>query len=184
MYVKMPWIILDRDGVINEDSDFYIKSPEEWRPIPGSLEAIAQLVRGGFSIAVLTNQAGVARGLFDMKTLESINARMLAAVEQAGGRIDVLYFCPHGPNDDCGCRKPRPGLFERFAREQGVDLTNVPAIGDSYRDLQAAWATGARPLLVRTGKGLRTLEAHPDPGCPVFENLHEAAQFLLSSGPH
>jgi D-glycero-D-manno-heptose 1,7-bisphosphate phosphatase len=179
----MPWIILDRDGVINEDSDAYIKSPAEWRPIPGSLEAIAELSRGGFSIAVLSNQSGVARGLFDMDTLQAINERMFAAVEQAGGRIDVLYFCPHGPDDDCACRKPRPGLFERFAREQQMDLTNVPAIGDSFRDLQAARATGARPILVRTGKGRRTLEKHPDPGCPVFENLHEAAQFLLSSRP-
>ena len=180
----MPWIILDRDGVINEDSDAYIKSPDEWRPIPGSLEAIADLTRGGFSIAVLSNQSGVARGLFDLDTLEAINARMFAAVEQAGGRIDALYFCPHGPEDGCDCRKPEAGLFERFSREHHVDLTEVPAIGDSYRDLQAARATGARPILVRTGKGRRTLEKHPDPGCPVFENLHEAAQFLLSSRPH
>jgi D-glycero-D-manno-heptose 1,7-bisphosphate phosphatase len=177
----MPWIILDRDGVINEDSDAYIKSPGEWRPIPGSLEAIAALARSGFSIAVLSNQSGVARGLFDLEMLEAINARMFAAVEAAGGRIDALYFCPHGPEDGCACRKPEAGLFERFAREQHVDLTDVPAIGDSYRDLQAARAAGASPILLKTGKGRRTLEKHPDPGCPVFENLHEAAQYLLSS---
>ena len=180
----MPWIILDRDGVINEDSDAYIKSPDEWRPIPGSLEAVAALTRGGFSIAVLSNQSGVARGLFDLNMLDAINAKMFAAVESAGGRIDALFFCPHGPDDHCACRKPKPGLFERFAREHHVDLTAVPAIGDSYRDLQAARATGASPILVRTGKGRGTLEKHPDPGCPVFENLHEAAQFLLSSRPH
>jgi D-glycero-D-manno-heptose 1,7-bisphosphate phosphatase len=175
------WVVLDRDGVINEESDAFIKSPDEWRPIPGSLEAIAALGRGGFAIAVLTNQSGVGRGLFDLDMLEVIRARMFAAVEEAGGRIDALYFCPHGPEDGCDCRKPKLGLFERFAREHQVNLTGVPAIGDSYRDLQAAWEAGASPILVKTGKGLRTLEKYPDPGCPVFENLHEAAQFLLSA---
>jgi D-glycero-D-manno-heptose 1,7-bisphosphate phosphatase len=175
----MPWIILDRDGVINEDSDAYIKSPDEWIPIPGSLEAIASLKRRGFQIAVLTNQSGIARGLFDLSTLEKIHAKMVAAIEAAGGGIDALFYCPHGPEDNCDCRKPRSGLFQAFQAQYQVDLANVPAIGDSLRDLQAAEAVGASPMLVETGKGRKTIKRHPELDVPTFENLHAAAQYIL-----
>jgi len=177
----MSFIILDRDGVINEDSDAFIKSPEEWIPIPGSLEAIALLTQRGHRIVVLTNQSGLARGLLDAAMLERIHARMLAAVEAAGGRIEAIFHCPHGPEDFCGCRKPKPGLFHAFAERYGVDLTGIPAVGDSYRDLQAAWAVGAAPILLETGKGSRTLARHPNLDIPVCSNLYEAALHILHS---
>ncbi|BBL74862.1 D-glycero-beta-D-manno-heptose 1,7-bisphosphate 7-phosphatase [Methylomagnum ishizawai] len=175
----MSFIILDRDGVINEDSDAYIKSPEEWIPIPGSLEAIALLSRKGFRLVVLTNQSGLARGLFDAAALDRIHAKMLAAIAQAGGRLEAIFHCPHGPEDGCACRKPKPGLFRAFAERYGVDLHQVPAVGDSYRDLEAAWAVGATPILLETGKGQRTLARHPDLDIPIFPNLYAAAQHLI-----
>lgn len=174
------FILLDRDGVINEDSDDYIKSPDEWRPIPGSLEALAWLHQRGIQVVVLTNQSGIARGLFDLETLERIHAKMRAAVEQSGGYISDIFFCPHGPDEHCSCRKPKPGLFQQFADRYRIDLDELPAVGDSYRDLQAAWAVKARPVLVKTGKGLRTLENHPEPGTPVYSNLYEAVRHLYS----
>jgi D-glycero-D-manno-heptose 1,7-bisphosphate phosphatase len=175
----MSYLILDRDGVINEDSDAYIKSPEEWIPIPGSLEAIAQLTARGYRIVVLTNQSGLARGLFDEQTLERIHAKMLGAVKAAGGKIEAIFHCPHGPEDGCECRKPKPGLFRAFADHYGINLAGLPAIGDSFRDLEAARVVGASPILVKTGKGHRTLIHHSDLDVPVFANLHEAAQHLL-----
>jgi D-glycero-D-manno-heptose 1,7-bisphosphate phosphatase len=175
----MRWVILDRDGVINEDADEYIKSPEEWVPIAGSLEAIAQLNRAGFRVAVMTNQSGVGRGLFDRATLERIHEKMLAQVAGVGGQIDAIYFCPHGPEDGCDCRKPRTGMYRRFAREHQVDLSGLPAIGDSLTDLQAAQSVGAEPILVETGKGLRTLRRNPHLDIQTFVNLHEAAQYIL-----
>ncbi|RCX32837.1 D-glycero-beta-D-manno-heptose 1,7-bisphosphate 7-phosphatase [Thioalbus denitrificans] len=180
----MKLIILDRDGVINEDSDAYIKSPEEWVPIPGSLEAIARLNRAGWTVAVATNQSGVGRGLYDRATLDRIHARMNAALAAAGGRVDALYYCPHTPEDHCTCRKPLPGLLESIARHYGVSLAGVPAIGDSLRDLQAAVAVDARPILVRTGKGEQTL-TNPDlpPGTPVYPDLAAAVTGLLNSEP-
>jgi D-glycero-D-manno-heptose 1,7-bisphosphate phosphatase len=175
----MSWVLLDRDGVINEDSDTYIKSPEEWVPIPGSLEAIAALQAGGFRVAVLTNQSGVARGLLDLQTLEAIHGKMRNLVEAAGGRIEHVFFCPHGPEDGCRCRKPNIGLFEQFAEQSGASLRGIPAIGDSLRDLQAAQAVGADPILVETGKGEKTLLRNPTLDVHTFANLYEAAQFLL-----
>lgn len=175
----MSFIILDRDGVINEDSDAYIKSPEEWIPIPGSLEAIALLTQKGHRIVVLTNQSGLARGLFDAATLERIHIKMHAVIARAGGRIEAIFHCPHGPEDACECRKPKPGLFHAFAQRYGVELTNIPAVGDSYRDLEAAWAVGAQPILLETGKGSRTLARHPDLDVPIFSNLYEAAQHII-----
>ncbi len=175
----MRWVILDRDGVINEDSDAYIKSPSEWTPIEGSLEAIAQLHQNGFHIAVLTNQAGVGRGLFDLATLESIHDKMRSQVEAAGGNIDAVFFCPHGPEEGCGCRKPRTGLYEQFARQFEVDLKDIPAVGDSLRDIQAAMSVGAEPILVETGKGRATLRRNPNIDVQTFVNLHEAAQYIL-----
>lgn len=173
------WILLDRDGVINEDSDAYVKSPDEWIPIPGSLEAIRLLNQHGYRVAVLTNQSGVARGLFGLETLERIHAKMRLAVTDAGGQIEDIFYCPHGPEDGCDCRKPQPGLFEQFARKYQVALAGIPAVGDSLRDLQAAERVGCSPILVETGKGARTLKRNPDLDTPSFSNLYEAAQYLL-----
>lgn len=177
----MQLAILDRDGVINRDSDDHIKSPDEWQPLPGSLEAIARLHRAGWRVVVATNQSGVARGLFDLDTLMRIHEKMHRAVKDAGGQIDAVFFCPHGPDEGCDCRKPKPGLYLDIARRLRKDLKGVPAIGDSLRDLQAARAAGARPLLVKTGKGPQTL-GHPqlDADVPVFNDLASAVDALLT----
>jgi D-glycero-D-manno-heptose 1,7-bisphosphate phosphatase len=175
----MKLAVLDRDGTINHDSDQYIKSPEEWRPIRGSLEAIARLTQAGWRVVVATNQSGIARGLFDMATLNAIHQAMHAAVLQAGGRIDAIFFCPHAADSDCECRKPRPGLLHEIARRMNVDLATVPVIGDSLRDLQAAAAAGARPILVLTGKGRKTRDAGGlPPDTRVFADLAAAAAQL------
>ena len=155
----MKLVILDRDGTINQDSDQYIKSTAEWQPIPGSLQAIARLTQGGWRIVVATNQSGIARGLFDMATLNAIHAEMHRAVSQAGGRIDAIFFCPHAADAGCECRKPKPGLLREIAARMGVELSSVPVIGDALRDLQAAAAAGAKPHLVLTGKGKKTRDA-------------------------
>ena len=176
----MKLVILDRDGTINHDSDAYIKSTAEWRPIAGSIEAIARLNQSGFRIAVATNQAGIGRGLFDMATLNAINDKMMEMVFRQGGRIDALFFCPHTALEQCGCRKPRTGMFEEIAARFHTDLKGVPVVGDSLKDLQAAEQVGAQPILVLTGKGRKTREAG---GLPkktiVFENLAEAARHLV-----
>jgi D-glycero-D-manno-heptose 1,7-bisphosphate phosphatase len=178
----MPLVILDRDGVINEDSDAYIKSAAEWVPIPGSLEAIARLNHAGYRVVVATNQSGVARGLFGMAELNVIHQKLHAALARLGGQLDGIYFCPHGPDDGCSCRKPRPGLLREIAARHGVDLAGVPAIGDSLRDLEAARAVGATAILVRTGKGLAAEAALPaDWGVPVFDDLAAAAQALVAA---
>ena len=178
----MKLIILDRDGVINIGSAQFIKTPEEWRPIPGSLEAIARLTRDGWRVVVATNQSGLARGLFEMATLNAIHAKMHKAVAQAGGRIEAVFYCPHSADMDCDCRKPRTGLFNEIATRYGRDLLGVPSIGDSLRDLQAAASVGARPLLVRTGKGEKTLLAGGLPeNTPVFADLSEAVEHLLAA---
>lgn len=176
------YVILDRDGVINVDSDDFIKSAEEWQPLPGSLEAIAELNRHDFKVVVITNQSGVARGLFDLAILDAMHDKMRALLAEVGGSIEAIYFCPHGPDQNCACRKPKPGLFEQFANDKQVDMRNVYAIGDSYRDVQACQASGGRPILVKTGKGLKTLQNHPQLNLPVFENLYDAAHFIVSEG--
>lgn len=178
----MKLIILDRDGVINQDSDDYIKSADEWIPIPGSLSAIARLNQAGYHVAVATNQSGLGRGLFTIDELNAIHNRMYQAIADEGGQIEALFFCPHGPDERCECRKPRPGLFYQICKRLFVSLENVPSIGDSLRDLQAAQLAGASPILVRTGKGVAT-EKHPDldPTIPVFDNLSQAVDHLLSS---
>lgn len=152
----MKLIILDRDGVINHDSAQFIKSPEEWKPIPGSLEAIARLSQADYRVVVATNQSGVGRGLFDMPMLNAIHDKMHKAVAQAGGRIDAVFFCPHTPEAGCNCRKPKSGMIEEIAARYNADLTGVPSVGDSLRDLQASAALGAQPILVLTGKGQKT----------------------------
>lgn len=178
----MKLIILDRDGVINFDSDQFIKSPDEWKPIPGSLEAIARLTREGWRVAVATNQSGIARGLFEMATLNAIHAKMHKAVAQAGGRIEAVFYCPHSAEAQCECRKPRAGMLHEIAARFGIDLKGVPSVGDSLRDLQAAVSVGARPLLVKTGKGERTLAAGGLPkDTPVFDDLSAAVEHLLAA---
>ncbi len=177
----MKLIILDRDGVINEDSDAYIKSPEEWVPIPGSLEAISRLHQAGYRVVVATNQSGVARELFDIETLHRIHERMDQAVTRLGGAVDAVFFCPHGPDDGCDCRKPKPGLLLDIAARLKADLAHVWSVGDSLRDIQASRSAGARPALVRTGKGPRTLAAggRELEGVPVFNDLAEFVDQLL-----
>jgi len=177
----MKLAILDRDGVINYDSDQYIKSPSEWRPIPGSIEAIARLNQNGFRIAVATNQSGIGRGLFDMATLNAINDKMMELVFRQGGRIDALFFCPHTAAEDCGCRKPRTGMLEEIAARFHTELKGVPSVGDSLKDLQAAESVGAQPILVLTGKGQATQEAGGMPKKTlVFDDLAEASRYLVA----
>lgn len=176
----MKFIILDRDGVINQDSAQFIKSPEEWRPIPGSLEAIARLEEAGYRVVIATNQSGVGRGLFDMDTLNAINDKMIRMVGQAGGRIDAIFFCPHAADSTCNCRKPKPGLFHQIAERFNIDLTGVPTVGDSLRDLQAGVAAGCTPYLVLTGKGTKTaLDPELPVGTKIFPDLAAVTTFLL-----
>ena len=155
----MAYLILDRDGVINHDSDDYIKSPEEWRPIPGSLKAISKANRAGFRVIVVTNQSGLARGYFDINTLNEIHKKMHQKLSRKGGRIEAVFFCPHGPDDGCNCRKPKSGLLEEIRDRLNISLEEVLFVGDSYSDIQAARSAGAVPVLVRTGKGEKTLAA-------------------------
>jgi D-glycero-D-manno-heptose 1,7-bisphosphate phosphatase len=173
-------VVLDRDGVINEDSEEFIKSPAEWRPLPGSLDAIARLHKAGFTIVVATNQSGVGRGLFSLKTLGDIHQEMLARVTAAGGHISRIVFCPHSPEDHCDCRKPAPGMLYLIAELTGCGLGNMIVIGDAARDLQAARAVGSRPMLVRTGKGRTTEAALPqDELVEIYDDLAAAADALI-----
>ena len=177
----MKLVILDRDGVINFDSDQYIKSPEEWKPIAGSLEAIARLTQAGYRVVLATNQSGLSRGLFDMATLNAIHDKMHKAVNQQGGRIDAVFFCPHAQDSGCACRKPLPGMLLEIAERFNTTLADVPVIGDSLRDLQAASAAGARPVLVLTGKGERTIKAGGLPeGTEIHKDLAAAALALAA----
>jgi len=177
----MKLVILDRDGTINQDSDQYIKSPSEWKPIPGSLQAIARLNQGGWRIVVATNQSGIARGLFDMAALNAIHAEMHRAVGLAGGRIDAIFFCPHAADSGCRCRKPKPGLLLEIASRMDVSLAEVPMVGDSLRDLEAAAAAGAMPYLVLTGKGKKTRDdGGLPPGTQVFADLGAVAARLAT----
>ena len=174
-------IVLDRDGVINHDSAQFIKSPDEWRPIPGSLEAIARLNHAGFRVVVATNQSGIGRGLFDMATLNAIHEKMHRALAQVGGRVDALFYCPHTADSQCECRKPKAGMLREIGIRFGVDLTGVPCIGDSDRDLNAADAVGGQPMLVLTGKGEKMLRDGNFPkNTVIFPDLAFAASALLS----
>lgn len=175
----MKLVILDRDGTINYDSDQYIKSPAEWRPIPGSLEAIGRLTQAGYRIVVATNQSGIARGLFDTATLISIHDTLQRAAAQAGGRVDAFFFCPHAADSTCECRKPRPGMVLEVARRFNVSLADTYMVGDTLRDVQAAAAAGARPVLVLSGRGRKTLEEGMlPPGTAVFQDLATFAEHL------
>jgi D-glycero-D-manno-heptose 1,7-bisphosphate phosphatase len=172
-------VMIDRDGVINEDSGEFIKSVDEWRPIKGSLEAIAALSRAGWRVAVVTNQSGVGRGLYDEATLAAIHRHMHDSVRAAGGELAGVYYCPHLPDDDCECRKPRPGLFRALERELAVSVRGAPYIGDRISDVEAAEGVGAQPILVRTGTGAATEALLVGRGVPVFDDLWAAARSLL-----
>ncbi|MCH2485130.1 MAG: D-glycero-beta-D-manno-heptose 1,7-bisphosphate 7-phosphatase [Gammaproteobacteria bacterium] len=174
----MSLVILDRDGVINHDSDDYIKSPDEWQPLPGSLEAIARLCRADYTVVVATNQAGVGRGLFSQEMLIRIHRKMASSIRDKGGRLDSVFFCPHSPAEQCGCRKPKPGMLLEISDRLGIGLSGVPVVGDSLRDLEAAEAAGAMPVLVKTGRGRLTQEklskgelSHTLGQTPVYADL-------------
>jgi len=175
----MKLLILDRDGTINHDSDHYIKSVEEWRPIKGSLEAIARLTQAGYRVVIATNQSGIARGLFSTRALFDIHEAMQRAASQAGGRIDAFFFCPHAADAGCPCRKPQPGMLLEVARRFNVAPKDVYMVGDALRDVQAAAAAGARPVLVLTGKGKKTHQEGDLPaGTQVFADLAAFAEHL------
>lgn len=180
----MPLIILDRDGVINKDSDDFIKSPQEFIPLSGSLEAIARLNAAGYCVVVATNQSGIARGLFDLQTLDAMHHKLEKLLAAVGGHLDGIFYCPHAPDANCDCRKPKPGLLQQISHTFGTELSGVPVIGDSLRDLQSAQAVGATPILVRTGKGEHSLAQLPEEpdlaNVPVFDDLAKATDALLT----
>ena len=183
----MKLVILDRDGTINADSDDFVKTADEWVPLPGSLEAIAKLNHAGWHVVVVSNQSGLGRGLFDAYTLNEMHAKMNALLMPLGGRVDAVFFCPHAPEDDCRCRKPRPGLFEDIGLRFGIDMAGVPAVGDTLRDLQAASTVGCMPHLVRTGKAASLDEAGVQamrekvPGLTVHADLAAFVDALLAA---
>lgn len=177
----MNMIILDRDGVINYDSDQYIKSPDEWHAIPGSLNAIATLNRSGFKVVVATNQSGIARGYYDVAMLDLIHEKLMHELASVGGYIEEFYFCPHHPDEKCLCRKPQPGLLLRIQEKYKLDLSTTYFIGDSWVDIEAAKLAGCQPLLVLTGKGAQTLQERPTIlTIPYFADLAEATDYVLS----
>jgi D-glycero-D-manno-heptose 1,7-bisphosphate phosphatase len=183
----MKLVILDRDGTINVDSDEFIKTPEEWQPLPGALEAIARMNHAGWHVAVASNQSGLGRGLFDVASLNAIHAKMHKSVAALGGRIDAVFYCPHSPDERCQCRKPAPGLFEQIGERFGVDLRTTHVVGDTERDLQAGSAVGCQPHLVLTGKA-QALGGQPLPeGYPantmVHRDLGAFADWLITRAP-
>jgi D-glycero-D-manno-heptose 1,7-bisphosphate phosphatase len=179
----MKLVILDRDGVINFDSAQFIKNPAEWKPIPGSLEAIARLNQSGYKVVVATNQSGVGRGLFDMDMLNQIHEKMHKALYAVGARVDAIFYCPHAADSACECRKPKPGMFKRISQTLNIDLAGVPAIGDSLRDLQAGVAVGCKPILVLTGKGEKTrAEGNLPEDTREFADLAQAVDWILAKG--
>lgn len=185
----MQLVILDRDGVINEDSDDYVKNVDEFQLIDGSAEAIARMHQAGLTVVIATNQSGLARGYFELEDLEAMHAKLTHAVEAAGGEIGGIFYCPHGPDDNCNCRKPLPGLVDAIEAEFDCKASESPLVGDSLRDLQAGIAKGCQPILVKTGKGERTLtklqsEAMEETGIaldtlPIFDNLAQAADYII-----
>jgi len=178
----MKLVILDRDGVINYDSDQYIKSPGEWKAMPGSLEAIAKLTQAGYKVVIASNQSGIGRGLFDMDTLNAIHDKMHRAVQAFGGRIDAVFYCPHTNEAKCNCRKPKPGMFLRIGACFNTDLSEAFVIGDSLRDLQPAASVGARPVLVLTGKGgVTQADGDLPEGTLIFSDLAAAVEHILKS---
>lgn len=178
----MKLIILDRDGVINQDSDDFIKTPEEWIPIPYSLEAIASLKNSGWTVAIATNQSGISRGLFTLSVLHKIHQKMMKKLAEHRANIDYIAWCPHGPKDLCSCRKPQPGLYQQIASYFNCSLKNVPVVGDSVRDLEEAISVGAKPILVRTGKGRRSIASGLVPSATmIYDNLFSVVNELTSA---
>ena len=176
----MKLIILDRDGVINQDSDNFVKSPDEFVPLPGSLEAITKLNTAGYTVAVATNQSGIARGYYSLDTLQQMHDKLANLLSELGGHVDYIAYCPHGPDDNCDCRKPRPGMYYQIAEHFNTELTGVPVIGDSLRDLQAAHSVDAKPYLVKTGKGERTIQKGEGlDDVPVYDDLAAVVDELL-----
>jgi D-glycero-D-manno-heptose 1,7-bisphosphate phosphatase len=175
----MALIILGRDGVINQDSDDHIKSPAEWEPIEGSLEAIARLNQAGYRVVVITNQSGIAKGKFDAETLNRIHSKMRRMLAQVGGKIEAILFCPHGPDDECDCRKPQDGSYAELSHRLRIDLKDVPAVGNSKKDIKAARSVGAKPILVRTGRGAKTEQAGLADDIDVYDDLAAVATALL-----
>lgn len=168
----MALIILDRDGVINEDSDDYIKSPDEWHAIPGSLEAISTLSHNGYQVIIATNQSGIGRKIFTIEDLNAIHLKMQSHLAQYGGVIDAIFFCPHLPRDECSCRKPKPGLYNDISERLRIALNKVYCVGDKMTDIQAIQSAGGKPVLVRTGKGQSEIDQGLVPeGIPVYDNL-------------
>ena len=182
----MKLVILDRDGTINAESVEFIKSPEEWMPLPGALEAIARLNHAGWHVVVASNQSGLGRGLFDMASLNAMHAKLHKMLAAVGGRIDAVFYCPHTPDDKCHCRKPEPGLFEQIGERYGIDLKGVPVVGDALRDVVAGVAAGCEPHLVLTGNGAvyqgRALPGTFPVGTRVHEDLSAFANWLVSKG--
>ncbi len=180
----MKLVILDRDGTINQDSDEYVKSADEWTPLPGALEAIARLNHAGWHVVVASNQSGLGRGLFDVSAFNEIHAKMHKLLAAVGGRIDAVFYCPHGPDEGCRCRKPEPGLFEQIGERYGLDLHGVPAVGDTARDMVAGMAVGCEPHLVLTGKAEayrgRSLPDTFPPATQVHDDLGAFADFLIA----
>ena len=175
-------IILDRDGVINVEQDPFVKSPEEWVPIEGSLEAIARLNQADYRVVVATNQSGISQGKYDLSTLNAIHQKMHSAALAAGAEIDAIFFCPHSASDDCDCRKPRRGMFQEIAKRYDVKLRGIPSVGDSLRDLQASYTAGCTPYLVLSGKGKATLEnGGLPPGTLIYPDLAAVVDKLLLS---
>jgi len=175
-------IILDRDGVINYDQDSFIKSPSEWVPIEGSLEAIARLNQADYHVVIATNQSGIARGLYDLSTMNAINQKMHTAALAVGAEIDSIFFCPHSASDNCDCRKPRPGMFHAIAKRYDIKLKGVPSVGDSLRDLQASFIAGCTPYLVLSGKGKTTLEnGGLPPGTITYPDLAAIVDHILNT---
>jgi len=172
-------LILDRDGVINHDSDAYIKSVQEWIPIPGAIEAIAQLSKAGWTVAVATNQSGIARGYYDLATLDAMHARLRELVAEQGGEVGLIVYCPHGPDEGCACRKPKPGMLQTIAKHYQAELTGLWFVGDSLGDLEAAKAVDSQPVLVKTGKGEKTLGKTLPVGTLIFDDLAAVAAELI-----
>lgn len=178
----MTLIILDRDGVINQDSDDYIKSPDEWIPIPGSLEAIARLTQNNYQVVVVSNQSGIGRKLFTIDALNAIHIKMNTHLAQFGGVIDAIFFCPHTPRDDCSCRKPKPGLYNAVSERLRTSLNKIYCIGDKMTDIKAIESAGGKPVLVRTGKGQKEIDEGLVPaGIPIYDNLASFVDEIVTS---
>ena len=179
MNTHLKLVILDRDGTINRASDEFIKAPEEWQPLPGAMEAISRLNHAGYHVVLATNQSGLGRGLFDVAALNAVHSHMIKTLATAGGRIDAIFYCPHTNADNCNCRKPKPGMLQQIAAHYGTELAGVWFVGDSSGDLEAALAVHCQPVLVKTGKGQRTLTKPLPAGTLIFDDLAAVADQLL-----